>query len=534
MRSAVRIGAMLAAVVTAVTAQTGAASAEPSPDQAVVVTDSGALRGTVATDHRTFSGIPYAAPPVGDRRWRAPLPPHPWQTVRDATRPASPCLQMGGPAGSAVVGSEDCLYLNITTPAGRNARHLPVMVWLPGGGFVSGSGSDYDPTRLAVSGRVVVVTVNYRLGALGFLDHPALAPTEPAAGNFGIADQQAALRWVGRNIARFGGDAHNITLAGQSAGAYSTCTQLASPPAAGLFQKAIVQSGPCGNSMVTRPVAQTRGTQMARDLGCSAANDVPACLRGVAASRLVGIGGDRVFTATARIADLPWLPVAGTPMLPYQPLEAMRRGLAARVPLIQGSTRDEMRPFVGVNYDFQGHPLTADQYPGVLAQVFGADAAGVLARYPASAYPSPGVALATVLTDRGHKFGGCTVLSADQAASRRAPVYAYEFAEDPGQVVGGFAMGVGHGAELPYLFDGAYNDPGGSPVLNRQQQRLSREMIGYWSNFAATGNPNRTGLPHWSAYRGDGRLLSLVAGTAGITSTDFRRDHQCGFWNAIH
>lgn len=441
---------------------------------------------------------------------------------------------MGGPDGSTVVGSEDCLYLNVTTPDDKGTRGLPVMVWLPGGGFVSGSGSDYDPTRLAVSGRVVVVTVDYRLGALGFLDHPALASTDQASGNFGIADQQAALRWVGRNIARFGGDAHNITVFGQSAGAYSTCALLASPLAAGLFQKAIVQSGPCGNPMVTRPVAESRGTELARDLGCVAVADVPVCLRGVPANRLVGIGGDRVFTATAPIADLPWLPVAGTPLLPDQPLEAMRRGLTPRVPLMLGSTRDEMRPFIAVNYDIQGHPVTPDQYQSTIAQMFGTNAAEVLARYPIGAYPSPGVALATILTDWGRKFGGCTVLPADQAASRRAPVYAYEFGEDTGQTFGGFPIGVGHGAELPYLFDGAFNEPAGSPGLSPQQQRLSKEMIAYWSNFAATGNPNRSGLPPWPAYQGDGQILSLAAGPGGIAPTQFSRAHHCEFWNTIH
>lgn len=333
-----RITFTLAAVLATFGAVTSVANAEASADPAVVVTGSGAVRGAVAADHRAFSGIPYAAPPVGDLRWRAPLPAAPWTSVRDATRPGSPCLQMGGPDGSTVVGSEDCLYLNVTTLAGSDARRLPVMAWLPGGGFVSGSGSDYDPTRLAVQGRVVVVTVNYRLGAFGFLDHPALAATDPAAGNYGIADQQAALRWVRNNISQFGGDGHNITLFGQSAGAYSTCTHLASPSSAGLFQKAIVQSGPCTNSMVTRPVAQARGTQVASGLGCSAVTDTLTCLRAIPATRLVGIGGDQVFTATARIADLPWLPVAGTPILPHQPLEAMRRGLAARVPLVQGST----------------------------------------------------------------------------------------------------------------------------------------------------------------------------------------------------
>jgi para-nitrobenzyl esterase len=529
----VRIIVMLAAVLAAFGALTGAVSAQASPDRAVVVTDAGILRGAVAVDHRTFSGLPYAAPPIGDRRWRAPSPPARWRSVRDATRPGSPCPYLGGPDGSQVVGSEDCLYLNVTTPVPDDAHRLPVMVWLPGGGFVFGAGSDYDPTRLAVQGRVVVVTVNYRLGALGFLDHPALAATEPDAGNFGLADQQAALRWVRRNIARFGGDPHNVTLFGQSAGAFSVCTQLASPSATGLFQKAIVQSGPCGNSMLTRSVAEDRGVQVATDLGCSVPAAAIACLRDIPATRLVGIGGDRVFTSTGRIADLPWLPVAGTPMLPHQPLDAIRQGVAARVPLLQGSTRDEMRPFVAVDHDAQGRPVSAAQYPTILAQVFGADAPAVQARYPLSAYPSPGVALATVLTDWGRKLGACPVLPADQAAARRNPVYAYEFAEDNGQKLGDLPLGAAHAAELPYLFDGAFDGPG-TPTLSPQQRQLSRQMIAYWSNFAASGDPNGPALPHWSAYQSDGRLLSLTAGPNGITLTDFSSAHQCGFWSTMH
>jgi para-nitrobenzyl esterase len=439
---------------------------------------------------------------------------------------------LGGSDGSLVIGSEDCLYLNVTTPALDDGRGLPVMVWFPGGGFVSGAGSDYDPARLAVQGRVVVVTVNYRLGALGFLDHPALASTDLAAGNYGIADQQAALRWVGGNIARFGGDRGNVTLFGQSAGAFSICAQLASPPANRLFQKAIVQSGPCGNAMVTRSVAQSRGAAVARDLGCSVSASPAACLRGIPATRLVGIGGDRVFTAAARIADLPWLPVAGTPLLPYQPLDALQRGRAARVPLLQGNTRDEMRPFVAVDYDVQGHPVTADRYPTILAQVFGADTAAVLARYPLSAYPSPSIALATALTDWGRKLGACPVLPADRAASARVPVYAYEFAEDSGQMFGGLPMGAAHAAELPYLFDGPFDGPG-TPARSPQQQQLSRQMIAYWSSFAATGNPNAAGLPRWPVYRGDGRVLSLAAGPTGITPTDFSRAHRCEFWSTL-
>ena len=525
------VGAALA-TGTVATGTASAATAQAAPDRAVVVTDSGPVRGTVAADHRTFSGIPYAAPPVGERRWRAPAPAQRWYGVRDATRPGSPCPLLGGPDGSQLIGGEDCLYLNVTTPLPDSGRRLPVMVWLPGGGFVFGAGSDYDPTRLAVQGGVLVVTVNYRLGALGFLDHPGLAATEADSGNFGLADQRAALRWVGRNIARFGGDPHNVTLFGQSAGGFSTCAQLASPPAGGLFQKAIVQSGPCGNAMLTRPAAQERAAKIATDLGCATPASVVSCLRGLPVERLVGIGGDRVFTSTGRIADLPWLPVAGTPVLPWQPLDALRQGRAARVPLLQGSARDEMRAFVAVDHDVQGRPVTAAEYPAILTQVFGSDAPAVQARYPLSAYPTPSVALATVLTDWGRKLGACPVLPADQAAARHVPVYAYEFAEENGQTLGEFPLGAAHAAELPYLFDGDFNGPG-DPVLSPPQQQLSRQLIAYWSNFAALGDPNGPGLPRWSPYRGDGRMLSLAAGRDGIATVDFGADHQCTFWNAM-
>jgi para-nitrobenzyl esterase len=404
-------------------------------------------------------------------------------------------------------------------------------VWLPGGGFVTGSGSDYDPTRLAVQGDMVVVTVNYRLGALGFLYHPALAAADSDAGNFGLADQRAALRWVSRNISGFGGDPSNVTLAGQSAGGYSVCAQLASHAAAGLFQKAIVQSGPCGNAVVTLPVALVRGVAAATDLGCPASAAVLACLRGIPAARLVPLGADRVFTSTGRIDDLPWLPVAGTPVLPRQPLNALQHGSAARVPLLQGSNRDEMRPFVALDHDASGQPVTAAAYPDIIVQQFGTAGRAVLADYPARAYPSPGVALATVLTDWGRKLGACPALTADQAAATHAPVYAYEFAEDSGANIAGFPLGAAHGAELPYLFDGAYDGPG-NPTLDPAQQGLSHQMIGYWSRFAATGDPNGAGLAHWPAYRGDGRLRSLTAAPGGGL-TDVDQAHHCGFWKAI-
>ncbi|MFI7034414.1 carboxylesterase/lipase family protein [Microbispora rosea] len=505
----------------------GVAHARVAGDQdpALVRTAQGAVHGLRGSDHRTFSGIPYAAPPTGDRRWRAPGPAPTWAGVRDATKPGSPCPQLdgGGPdRPPQPLGDEDCLFLNVTTPASRPDERLPVMVWIHGGGFVAGAGSEYDLSRMATQGKVVTVTLNYRLGALGYLDHPAMS--DPYEGNYALADQQAALRWVRRNIAAFGGDPANVTIFGQSAGGFSVCAHLAAPGSRGLFQKAIVESGPCGNAFVTRAAARARATKIAADLGC--ATRTATCLRAKPVAELLPIGSDQVFTATARIGDMPWIFTAGTPALPTQPLEALRRGLAAPVPLLQGATHDEMRPFVAVQFDAQGRPVTAQQYPEILADLFRDDADAVLDRYPVAGFPTPSLALATVLTDWGAKLGACSQLPADDAAAWRAPVYAFEFAENSGQEIVGLPLGAGHAAELPYLMEG----PNPPLALSPAQERLSRDMIAYWTRFAATGDPNLPGLPHWAAYHSGGTVLSLASGPQGVHPVNFMSSHQCAFW----
>ncbi|GLY64257.1 carboxylesterase/lipase family protein [Amycolatopsis taiwanensis] len=504
----------------------GASMAMAATDPAIVDTDDGALRGAVASDHRTFSGIPFAAPPVDNLRWQAPQPAVPWSGIRDATRPGSMCAQVGWVDGKAAqIGSEDCLYLNVTTPS--RGTGLPVMVWIPGGGFVQGAGDQYDPARLAATGNVVVVTINYRLDALGFLDDPDFGD-DPDAGNYGLADQQAALRWVRHNIASFGGDPGNVTVFGQSAGAFSICAHLVAPASRALFDKAIIQSGPCGNSFVTADVARKRGKEVAARLGC-ATGDVATCLRAKPVNELVGIDGDHVFTSTDRLRDMPWTPVVGTPVLPEQPLQALRDGHAARVPLIQGATRDEMRPFVALDYDVKGTPVTEAEYPNIIRQVFGAKARLVLEKYPPSNYPSPGIALATVLTDAGRKVGACTTLPADTAAAARMPVYAYEFAQDDGLTIGDFPMGAAHSAELPYLFDGSFGSAPLPPTPDRQL--LSQRLISYWAQFAKTGDPNNSEAPPWPAYHPGQPLLSIKAGSDGIGLVDLAREHQCPLWS---
>jgi para-nitrobenzyl esterase len=525
-----RLRGLLTAVAVGAVACLGAAGlascATATADPAVAQTETGTVHGVVADSSRTFSGIPYAAPPVGDLRWRAPQPEPAWSGIREATRPGQRCLQLGE-KGGGVTGSEDCLYLNVTAPAPVRPAPRPVMVWIPGGGFVNGAGSDYNSTRLTVQGDVVVVTVNYRLGALGFLAHPALAAEDPLSGNYGLADQQAALRWVRANIAAFGGDPRNVTVFGQSAGGYSVCAHLAAPGSRGLFEKAIVQSGPCGNALLTRGTAEDRGLRTAAQLACPQPATAAACLRAVSPTDLVPLGADQVFTAMGLISDLPWMPVAGTPALPVQPLTAMQDGTAALVPLIQGSTRDEVRPFIG--YASPDQQVTAATYPTTIGQIFGADAPAVLARYPLSDYSSPGLALASVLTDWGGKFGACPVLPADDAASQRAPVFAYEWSQDSGaRTPFGFPLGASHGAEVSYLLD--FSEQQGGALDSAEELALSQNVITYWTRFARTGDPNTEGVPHWPAYRPGRQVLSLASGPAGIVPVDFARNHQCSSW----
>ncbi|SEE54629.1 carboxylesterase/lipase family protein [Jiangella alba] len=536
-----------ATAAPAVSAAPATAAGVGQPDPGVVRIDAGRLRGTVADDHVRYSAIPYAAPPVGERRWRPPAGVRPWRGVRDAMTPSPYCPQ-GGMQG--VVGQEDCLYLDVTVPAraGRGDR-LPVLVWLHGGGFTSGGAREYDAARLATAGDVIVVSVNYRLGALGFLSAPAL---DTAGGNYGLMDQAAALRWVRRNASRFGGDPGNVTLAGQSAGARSVCAQLASPDARGMFDRAIVQSGACDNPVPDLAAAQAFGERATADLGCADADatgtaaadasgtaadaagtagtaafaagtaDVAGCLRDVAPEQLVRVLARAGTDLTSRVADGPWNPVAGTPSLPVQPGDALRDGSAARVPLLTGAARDEMRAFV------VGETVTADDHRAAVTGLFGADAETVLAEYPPG--DDPAVALATVLTDWGGRIGACPALRTADAAAVHQPVYAYEFAEDSREVVDGFPMGAFHGLELSYLWDlDMAWDP--YPPLDADQQRLSATMIDYWTAFARTGDPNGPGRPVWPEFGATGAVLGLSS--AAVAPTPFAADHRCDLWAAL-
>ncbi|MDW5322317.1 carboxylesterase/lipase family protein [Plantactinospora sp. KLBMP9567] len=521
-----------------------ASSAEPSrtrqPDRAVLAriaepeanitepevrVEAGTLRGEAGTGAVRFSGIPYATAPVGNRRWTAARPARPWLGVRDATSPGPICPQAGRDEQNQpiVLGEEDCLYLDVVSPT-RPTRpgRLPVIVWLHGGNFNSGAGSQFDGARIATGGDVVVVTVNYRLGALGFLSSASLDAEGTISGSYGLLDQAEALRWVRRNITAFGGDPTRVTLAGQSAGARAICAHLSSPTSRGLFQRAILQSGACANPVMTRTDADRKGVEAIRQAGCDDATDIAGCLRSVPVGDLVHVLADPNRPVTGQRRDDPWGPIAGTPFLPRQPIDAIRHGAAARVPLLIGSTHDEMRGFVLTLH----RDLTAEGYAEVIRSAFGNRAEDVLREYLADDFASPALALATVLTDWGGGIGACPVLDTVRTASRYAPVYAYEFLD------GAPPFGAYHGWDLPFLWDTSiprsqYPD---YAEMTPEQRRLSQAMIDYWTTFAHRGDPNTAGRTPWArAHRGTTAVLGLAAET--IASTPFATDHRCRFWD---
>jgi para-nitrobenzyl esterase len=524
-RPITRIAVSLLAAATCVVLTAGSGGAKAG-DPTLASTDKGPVRGVITDGSRTFQGVPYAAPPVGELRWRAPRPAAAWSAPRDATRPGNTCPQAGGFPGDQPSLTEDCLNLNVTSPP--QGRRLPVMVWLHGGGFFGGAGSDYDPRPLAVKGGVVVVTLNYRLGALGFLAHPALDAAQKS-GDFGLEDQQAALGWVHRNIAAFGGDPGRVTLFGESAGGVSTCAHLTAPGSAGLFQRAIIQSGSCTLrwpysptwAPLPRATAEAYGISIAKKLGCSDSATVATCLRSKPAQELVALTEQgEAFS-----------PAYGGGALPADPARSIATGHFIRVPVIEGTTRDEYRTFQAGLENATKHRLTEDEYPTMVKSVFGDDAGKVLARYPVGRYGSASVAWSAVVTDWGLT---CPTLTMNNRFATYVPTYAYEFADehtpwfraepDPGYPTGAY-----HAGELQYLFKGVYY---GNP-LTSGQKRLSDQMISYWTHFAYSGNPGAAGQPVWPKST-PGVVLSLAPGHNGIHPTDAGSQHQCRFWNGLH
>lgn len=525
------VAVLLAAAATTMAWPDGLAAG--GDDHAVVATDTGRVRGAVHPDHRQFHGVPFAAPPVGKLRWQSPQPVQPWPGVRDATTPGSRCAQGPSAAGTPASQEEDCLYLTVTTPASATPEDpKPVMVWLHGGGFVEGAGSEYDPRRLATQGEVVVVTVNYRLGIFGSLGYPGLE----GSGTFQLEDQQAALGWVQRNAPAFGGDPGNVTLFGESAGGQSVCAHLASPRAAGLFHRAVIQSAFCTWDIPANTLAPglptvspweppellaARGQQVAAELGCTDPATALNCLRRLPVADLMPVA--------QQFAGLSY----GTPTLPEDPDQVLQEGRMHPVPVLSGTTRDEATYLQALN-DLATGPLTDQDYHDNLAAAFGGHAGQVAAAYPLSDYASPSHAWAAVTTDRGL---ACPTLERNHLLAQHTPTYGFEFADrnaPPTLPKVGYPYGAYHSAELHYLFD---LDTGDQQVtLNPEQRRLAAQMVAYWTRFAHTGNPNGPDLPDWPHLAPDAaapHVQALAPGAGGIQPAAFAADHQCDLWAAI-
>ena len=386
-----------------------------------------------------FLGIPYAAPPVGALRWQPPQPAASWSGVRDATKFAPHCPQSASPFGQAST-SEDCLFLNVFTPA-TGGQH-PVMVWIHGGALVTGESDDYSPTGLVADG-VTVVTINYRLGALGFLAHPALADANGQSGDYGLMDQQAALRWVQRNIASFGGNPRNVTIFGESAGGLSTLSQVASPQARGLFQRAIAESGSYNLTQTSLANAETAGEAFATKAGC--ASQTAACLRSLPVSTILANENAAGYT-----------PNINSEVLPESLETAFATGNFNRVPIINGTNHDEWRLFVALS-ELEGDPVTAANYQSMISSTLGVPAAAaaiIAAKYPLTAFSSPSVALGAVGTDA---IFACPGLAIDQSVSRFVPTFAYEFNDENAPELFlppvSFAYGAAHASEIQYVMD---------------------------------------------------------------------------------
>ena len=449
--------------------------------------EGGLIAGTQTDGVTRFFGVPYAAPPVGKLRWRAPQPRQPWTGTREA-RAFSPVCRQTVPWISEPQ-SEDCLYLNVWAPA--RAHKLPVMVWIHGGGFFGGSGSQAgtDGSRLTRQD-VIVVTLNYRLGIFGFFAHPELSAESPAkaSGNQGILDQIAALRWVQRNIEAFGGDPSRVTVMGESAGAVSVAMLVASPLAKGLFQRAIAQSGndglpldPSENSRFDRAQAEAEGTAFAHALGAEHLAD----LRAIDADALI-----RKSWAPRTIVDHHLL---------REDMRTMYRNHRQNdVPILVGWNADEgkdLAPEILATSDF-----TAAGHSGLLARLLGhAPSAKVLGDYPAATDAQAQESLFRFTSDY---WGWRMWRWADlQMQARSSKPYVYYFVHSPADPATPCSYGcnAGHGAEIRYMFDQLDQDPRAWSPGDRQ---LARELVGYWTNFAKTGDPNGEDLGAWPAFDG--------------------------------
>jgi carboxylesterase type B len=485
--------------------------------------ETGLLRGGETAGVDSFLGIPYAAPPVGELRWRPPQPAPAWSGVREATAYGNRC-----PAAASGNGprseTEDCLFLNVQRPASvHSGQKLPVYFWIHGGGLQNGSSNQHDGSLIVRRAAAVVVTINYRLGAFGFLAHPGLTEEgNGQSGDYGLLDQQAALRWVKRNIAAFGGDPRQVTIGGESAGGWSVCAHLAAPGSRGLFRAAMIQSGSCYSQPLSQ--AEASGTAAAQTLGCADPATAVACLRALPASRLVDTQVNAEF-------------VHGVPALPQAPDVAVHTGAFTRVPVVIGANRDEGRTFA---LGFLGQ--TQQTYEKFVRATFPDRADTVLARYPWPADSDKFTAVylaAAIYTDAGlvARVGGCPNLELTRTFARYTRTYAYEFDHRTGPgltPIPGYVWGAGHAAELAYLWPSFDNGIPIAATFTPAERRLAADMVDAWGDFVRTSRPDAAGRTPWPSFAGTGQIMSLRTGASALVSdTALGTEHNCDLWAAL-
>jgi para-nitrobenzyl esterase len=482
----------------------------------VVAIESGKVEGVAVASlphGGAFLGIPYAAQPVGDLRWRAPRAAGPWNGVRSAKAYGPACPQRPSPWLPEMLGrtematDEACLFLNVWTPELGHADKLPVLVWIHGGGNVEGS-AEWPPLgeTLAREG-VVVVSINYRLGVFGFFSHPALSAESPqhVSGNYGQLDQVAALEWVKRNIEKFGGDPHRVTVAGASSGSLDICNLVASPLADGLMEGAILQSGVCVDSVFPAAKdAEKNGADFARRLSAGAASEEAS----LAALRAMPAGA--LLEAAAKDQDVDLEPSVDGWFLREQPAAAFAHGRQMKIPVLVGSNENEVSIFASPLVGGRSYrPKTIAEYRQWLERRFKENADGVFAAYPVGKDGEATAVFNTMDTDFDFGFGARLLASEMAGVQQRAYLYHFTYVGE-----GDFArLGAFHSEESMFLSQKFWT----SWIHTPEDARLSAAIVGYWVSFVKTGNPNTRGLPVWPAYVPEKDLCQVLGKTIETT-----------------
>jgi len=474
----------------------------PSASEPVVSTPAGTLRGVREGDANVFRAIPYALPPVGERRWRPPTPMPRWNGVRSAQKAGVACMQPAmaeGPynRGPRLAMDEDCLTLDVTAPA--NARNAPVMVWIHGGTLIWGTAHSkmYDGREFAKRG-VVLVSINYRLGVLGYLAHPELSQesAEAISGNYRLLDQIAALRWVRENIASFGGDASNVTIFGESAGALSVEYLLASPAARGLFDKAIAQSG----YLFTMPELRDAKyeEQSAESIGAALA----ARLGAPSVSELRAVGARELVDTAAAAGFAPYGTIDGK-ILPRQLVDTFDRGEQAPVPLIAGFTSGEIR---GLRFLLPPQPTSADAYANDVKARY-----GDLAEEYLRIYPPRDLEQTQLAATRDAVFGWASERLVRTQAAIGQNSFLYYFDHDYPSAAAADLTAF-HASEVPFVFGTFEDTPAGWPSIpdTPTERQLAGAMLDYWTSFARSGQPSAANGPEWEPYAPSRAYVTFV------------------------